>query len=277
MTRGPPMSATAASASDDPDRGTLGAMTHLSRSFVIVAVAASGLTVAPEAGARCMAPSFVLTPSWGKVPAKPVLELMVPAWRFTDLGALPRLVSSSNGQASVAFTVKPDTSTDALKTFRVEVTGAVTGPLALDLVDTTGAKVESWSLEVDPAWKPPAGSLAPIKVGHVSQRWVCSHTRTANLAFDGDAWAYRIVAATSRRDLAQGKTREFVVPRSMGLFFGRGSAAGPLPEVDVALGYANCFGNTFEWAGSVVANVLALLPDGTEQPVNSGPLAIGVP
>jgi hypothetical protein len=47
---------------------------------------------------------------------------------------------------------------------------------------------------------------------------------------------------------------------------------------DVALGYQNCFGDTYEWkTAGINADVYALLPDGTEQKVNTAQLAIPRP
>jgi hypothetical protein len=243
--------------------------------FLAVMLAATALAVAPEANAKCMRPGFVLAPGTGSVPAKPVLELMVPEGWATEVGARPTLVSRTPAQ-QVAIVARPDTSAPGLSTYRVEITGAVAGPLDLALVDAAGATLEAWTLEVDPGWKAPPSSSATVKIGHTSSRWTCSHTSTANLSFLGTAWAYRVVAASSRRDLARGATHAFVVPRSMQLFFGR-PASGAIPEVNVELGYADCFGETFTWAGAVVANVFALLPDGTEQPVTSAPILIGAP
>jgi hypothetical protein len=222
-----------------------------------------------------MRPSVLLTPSWGKVPATPVLELMVPTDRATELGGAPRLVSRTPGQ-QVTIAIKPDTTAAGLLTYRVEVSGAVAGPLELSLVGASGPTSDSWTLDVDPAWVAPPPAVAPVPVTHAAASWTCSHTRTANLSFDGAAWAYRVVTASSKGDLDQGKTRAFVVPRSMGLFFRRASS-GPPPDVNVELGFSNCFGDTFDWAGSVIADVFALLPDGSEQRVTRAPVAIAAP
>jgi hypothetical protein len=60
--------------------------------------------------------------------------------------------------------------------------------------------------------------------------------------------------------------------------FWEANASVPPPPVNVELGHADCFGDTFDWTkGAVVAQVLALQPDGTEQPVTATPIRLDPP
>jgi hypothetical protein len=245
-----------------------------SRSWLAVAVSAAVLSAAPEAAAKCSEPQPILAPSSGRVPLRPVLELLLPDWAPPPT-PLPHVVAKGANGTTPAVVVKADTAIGVMRTFRVEIGKAQPGPLQVELQDDEGATVRSWSFVVDARWKAPARSLAKITVRHVHQRWTCSHTSTTNLTFVGAASAYRVVAASSVADLAAGHTRSFVLPRAMSLFW---EPEASVPPVDVELGYADCFGETFDWTkGAVVAQVLALQPDGTEQPVTATPIRIGPP
>lgn len=246
--------------------------------FIVVAAAASVLAITQVADAKCGPPSPVMAPWSGSVPARPVLELLVPDWGTYEGQQMPPHIAAKDASGVAAtVTVKADTAASGLKTFRVEIGAAQPGPLQVELLDDKGARVRSWSYVVDAGWKPPAGSLASVGTHQVHESWTCSETQTTNLTFDGGAAAYRIVAAKSAADLAAGRTQSFVVPRAMSTFW-EDAAAAALPPVDLELGRANCFGDTFDWSkGDVVAQVRALLPNGTEQPVTDKPILVTRP
>jgi hypothetical protein len=238
---------------------------------------AATFAVVPEAQAKCAPPAPVMAPWSGTVPPHPVLELLVPDWgSYEAQQTPPRVVVKAASGAVSKVVVKSDTVAPALKTFRVEIGAVPAGALQVDLLDDAGKTVRSWSYVVDSGWKRPAGSLATVATHQVHQSWTCSDTQTTNLTFDGAAAAYRVVAAKSAADFAAGRTKSFAVPRAMGTFWE--SASSSMPPVDLELGQANCFGGTFEWSATgMVAEVRALLPDGTEQPVTNKPIAIAKP
>ena len=237
-------------------------------------VLAFGMPVAAQA--KCALPSPALSPPAGKVPPNPVLWLLLPAWYARTPGDPPRLRATAKGK-SVDLRTQSDTSTESLRTYRIEVSASVAGPLTVELLDEQNEAVRSWSLTIDPAWRAAKSLPRPVVVGHEVSRWTCSHTRTRNLHFDAAAWAYRIVAAPSREALTQGRGQAFVVPRAMEQMWGY-DAARISSKARLALGHANCFGPTFDWrGGAVFATVLALLPDGSEQPVTAAPLLLDPP
>jgi hypothetical protein len=254
-------------------------MVMFQRSFLawLVGISAAVVAVAPEAQAKCAPPAPVMAPWSGTVPPRPVLELLVPDWGVYEAQHMPpHVVAKVGSGATPTVVVKSDTVAPAVKTFRVEIGTVPAGPLQVDLLDDAGKTVRSWSYVVDPGWKRPAGSLATVATHQVHSRWTCSETQTTNLTFDGAAAAYRVVAANSAADFAAGRTKSFVVSRAMDIFWE--SASSSVKPVDLELGLANCFGGTFEWsAASMVAQVRALLPDGTEQPVMDKPISISKP
>jgi hypothetical protein len=256
-------------------------MVKLTRSsflaWLVVGISASVLAVAPEAQAKCAAPAPVMAPWSGTVPTRPVLELLVPEWgAYEGQHTPPRVLAKAASGPAPRVLVKPDTAASGLKTFRVEIGAVPAGSLQVDLLDDTGKTVRSWSYVVDSGWKRPASSLAAITTRQVHKSWTCSDTNTTNLAFDGGAAGYRVVAASTAADLAAGRTQSFVIPRTMGIFWEAPSTS--LQPVDLELGHTDCFGDTFDWSkGAVVAEVRALLPDGTEQAVTAKPISISKP
>lgn len=235
---------------------------------------ALGMPVAAQA--KCALPSPALSPPAGKVPPNPVLWLLLPAWQARQPEDQPRLRATARGK-SVALRTQSDTITESLRTYRIEVSASVAGPLTVELLNEQNESTHSWALTIDPAWRAPKNLPGPVVVGHEVSQWTCSHTRTRNLHFDAAAWAYRIVAAPSREALTQGQGQAFVVPRAMEQMWGY-DAARISAKASLALGHANCFGQTFDWrGGAIFATVLALLPDGSEQPVTAAPLLLDLP
>jgi hypothetical protein len=234
----------------------------------------AGVTlVAVPAAAKCMMPGPALAPATGTVPPSPVLRLLVPS--RSDNPPLPRVVARLSGK-QVPVTVTVDTAAGDLRAYRVVVTASGAGPLAVDLLDAQGAVIRTWTLEVDPKWQPPAPTAARVAVTHETSSWTCSHTRTRNLRFAGTAAAYRVVLADAPADKS---TTSVIVPADPTAFFSYYTAprTPPVTDVDLALGHVNCFGHTLEWTSDKQATILALWPDGSEQPVTRTPVRLAPP
>ena len=228
------------------------------------------------AQAKCARAGGVLAPASGKIPTKPVLRLLLPEWQAAEYKGLPILIGRSKG-AIVPVAVHADTTASGLRTYRIDVGAASPGKLDVELVGPSGESAGTWTYEVDPAWSAPKTSVAVVTTSHEASAWTCSHTRTTSLHFAADAWAYRIVVAPTAGLLAMGKARSFVLPRAMEQLW-RYDLAAISSTASVALGHANCFGDTFDWTTStVIADVYALEPDGTEQKVNAAPLTLAAP
>jgi hypothetical protein len=263
-------------------------MSRSRRPAVFIVVFAFGIGLASPADAKCEYPEPILAPDSGVVPPNPVLTMLVPAGepRGASRPTLPppTLVALSNGVA-VPVTVRADSQSPALDAYRIEVRGAGPGRLVIQLFDTprdaqqaaysrAGTLSKSWSLDVDAAWRRPAGSSAPIVASRTDTLWQCSHQTTRDLRFAGSAAAYRVVAADSPADFATGKTRQAVLPHDPEQIW---SPAKP-GSADLALGYVDCFGESFAWGkGPAWIKVLALLPDGSEQAVNGAPIQVMPP
>jgi hypothetical protein len=250
--------------------------TFVGLALIVITSCAIATGLAGTAHAKCARSQPGLAPPAGKVPANPVLWLFLPSWRAPEAAGLPRLRATAGG-GSVPVHIEADTKAENLNTYRVQVSASRAGALAVELLDDQGEVVRRWSLEVDPAWRAPAQKADRVTVGHEVSQWTCSHTRTRNLHFPAAAWAYRIVAAPTREALAKGQGRAFVLPRAIEQLWGYDPAQ-MAAQANVALGYASCFGDTFDWSGgAVVATVVALLPDGSQQPVTDTPLALDPP
>jgi hypothetical protein len=208
--------------------------------------------------------SDVLLPPNGNVPPKPVLILLG--------GEDPPPLVARVGGVKVPLTVRHDAK--AWGTFRVEIDATTPGLLEVGYSIPWG-RSKTWLFTVDPGWKPPQAAAASISVQRVKKDWTCSHTLERKLVFMHPAWAFRVVAAGSAAELASGATEEVVLPRSMSQFWYHWVKES---EVALELGYADCYGETFDWKrGPVVLQVRAMLPDGSEQPVNATPLAVAPP
>ena len=233
-------------------------------------------TLAGPAEAKCMQPSGALAPATGKVPSKPVLRLLLPEWQAAAYKGMPTLVARVKGK-SVPIKVVADTTAADLRTYRVDVGAAYAGTLEVQLVDPSGLPDGTWTYEIDPSWTAPTTSEATVTLSHEVSAWTCSHTRTTSLHFAANAWAYRVVTAPTATLLGQGKVRSFVLPRAIEQFWGYDPTKLSSTS-SVALGHASCFGDTFDWATpSVIADVYALQPDGSEQKVNAAPLVLPAP
>ena len=244
---------------------------------VLASALALGLTmIAGSAEAKCARPSGVLAPSTGKVPSKPVLRLLLPEWQAAAYKGMPTVVARAKGK-SVPVKVTADTTAAGLRTYRVDVTATTIGVLDVELVDPSGVSDHTWSYEIDSGWAAPSTSTAAVTLSHEVSAWTCSHTRTTSLHFAATAWAYRIVTAPSEALLAKGKVQSFVLPRAIEQLWGYDPTA-IATTASVALGHSSCFGDTFDWTtASVIADVYALLPDGSEQKVNAAPLVLPAP
>lgn len=239
------------------------------------AVATIAFTATPAA-AKCMLPGPALTPGAGIVPAKPVLRLLMPS-RSAPAG-LPRVIARLGGK-QVPVTVTADTAAGDLRAYRVVVTAAVAGKLEISLQDDQGNATRTWSLHVDPRWRPPASAAASVDITREASRWTCSYQQTRNLRFRGSAAAYRVVLADSAAALTDADTTSVVVPSDTREFFHSAphDDEAPLRDVDLALGHVSCFGHTLEWTRDKHANIYALWPDGSEQPVTRAPLRLTPP
>jgi hypothetical protein len=233
-------------------------------------------SVPGTAEAKCARASGTIAPATGKIPKKPVLRLLLPEWQANEYKGLPTLRARSKG-AIVPITVRPDTIASGLRTYRLDVGATTAGALDVELLDSAGGIDGTWSYEIDPTWAAPTTSTAAITTSHEVSAWTCSHTRTTSLHFAANAWAYRVVAATSADLLAKGKTKSFVLPRATEQLWGWDPAKIAATS-SVALGHVSCFGDTFDWTSTfVVADVFALQPDGSEQKVNVAPLVLPAP
>ncbi|MBL9103475.1 MAG: hypothetical protein JNL82_21190 [Myxococcales bacterium] len=124
--------------------------------LVLAALPLVALTALPAA-AKCMLPGPALTPGAGTVPARPVLRLLMPARGAPD--GLPRVIARLGGK-QVPVTVTADTAAGDLRAYRVVVTAATAGKLEISLQNDHGDTTRTWTLAVDPRWRPPA-SKAP--------------------------------------------------------------------------------------------------------------------
>ena len=123
--------------------------------------------------------------------------------------------------------------------------------------------------QIDKGWKRPvAGPTEIEKVEESSYVWTCSYEQLRRLILPKLAPAFRVEWATTRDDYLGGKRRAVVVP-------GDATDAG---RSNVALGYVDCEGATFEWGTSpIYAGVAALYEDGSEDPVGRQPVLIQPP
>lgn len=231
------------------------------------------LTALPAA-AKCMLPGPALTPGAGTVPAKPVLRLLMPARGAPD--GLPRVIARLAGK-QVPVTVTADTAAGDLRAYRVVVTAATAGELEISLQNDHGDTTRTWTLAVDPRWRPPASSSAAIAVSRQASRWTCSYQHTRNLRFHGAAAAYRVVLADSAADLTSDRTTSVVVPADTAAFFHAAAPDLPQRDIDLALGHVSCLGHTLEWTRAKHVDIYALWPDGSEQSVTRAPLRLTPP
>lgn len=236
-------------------------------------LAAISLPSAPAA-AKCMLPGPALSPAAGTVPAKPVLRLLMPGHRASGL---PRIVAHLGGK-QVPVTVTADNAHGDLRAYRIVVTAGTAGPLVVSLLDDHGATARTWTLQVDPRWRPPTTAAATVDIGHENTRWTCSHQRTRNLRFRGARVAYRVVLADTPADLGADRTTSVIVPADTTEFFRAPIAdSEPVHDIDLALGHVSCLGDTLEWSRGQHARIYALWPDGSEQPVTRAPLHLDPP
>jgi hypothetical protein len=216
----------------------------------------------------------VLAPASGMVPQNPVLWLFLPTAQAKQYVFLPRIRATLNGTGpGVAVGVTPEAAGDDLAAYRVQVVAGAAGPLKIDLLNDQSAVVRSWSLQVDSSWKAPSGSIAKIKVSREQGGRSCTPTRTRNLHFPASAAAYRIVVGAVADGGAPGSSKGFVLPRALDPLWGREESRNG-GSANLALGYANLFGDTFDGSHGADITVLALLPDGSEQPVTRKPLKV---
>lgn len=237
--------------------------------LVRTVLAATALTVvglvAAPAAAKCMMPGAVLAPAFGSVPVNPVLHLIFPS--RSPNPPLPRIVAH-RGAKQVPVTVTADTASGDLRTYRVVITAAA-GPLKVELLDAQSAVLRTWTFTIDRHWQPPPVTAAAVTVTHEASSWTCSHTRTRNLRFTGNAAAYRVVLADAAANTS------IVVPADPGDYFR--TPVLPPTAIDLALGHVSCFGDTLEWTADKQATIHALQPDGSEQPVTRAPVLLAPP
>lgn len=233
---------------------------------------AATATVSGSAQAKCMMPSPALVPPSGKIPSGAKLRLLVP--QFTSVKK-PLTVTARLGNKSVPVVVtKLDTPPAELDAYLVQLGVSAPGAPTLELPTQYGST--TWSLDVDPGWKAPAIAKETPTVGHVVTSWTCSHERSRQLAFKGGVDGYRVLLGQKKEDFADPKKLQSVyLPSSPRAFFGApiGSST-----ADLRLGFLNCFGETYTFTTTtMLAEVRALLPDGTEPVVTPAPISVSAP
>jgi hypothetical protein len=229
-----------------------------------------------QALAKCRSPRATLIPADGRIPVAAKLWLLVP----TIYSASPSLTADVRVlQRKVpipAVVTRVNAASKHLQVFLITIAASDVGPLVVELDDHDRERRQTWSLEVESAWKAsPLRHVAPT-VERTESSWTCSHELAQHVAFPSLAAGYRILLMPTPDGPVSDDVDSIYLPATGAMFWS--DPPKRVATANLGVGYLNCFGATFDFAGRAVwAEIRALLPDGSEPVITSQRIKIPAP